>query len=293
MTRSNYVCINMGTRAQFRSDCSSVASTVQVMGDLVNKIIEQHNYVFYDLADPRSSKWFLMGSPWPIVFLAAFYVYFVTRLGPRLMKNREPFNIDGIIKIYDLFQIAANFYIITEVYKGKSGQLLITFFCEPIDYTEKGIKEASMVWFYFMLKVVDLLDTVFFVLRKKNSQITFLHVYHHWIMVVVIWMTAKYYPGGHGSFLGYINCYVHMIMYLYYFITNTWPHYKKNLWWKKYVTIIQMVQFSLILLQQVPLLFISCPYPMGLIYLSITQNVFMLKMFYDFYVKTYVKNKVK
>jgi hypothetical protein len=30
-------------------------------------------------------------------------------------------------------------------------------------------------------------------------------------------------------------------MYLYYFITNTWPQYKNNIWWKKYVTQLQMV----------------------------------------------------
>jgi hypothetical protein len=47
--------------------------------------------------------------------------------------------------------------------------------------------------------------------------------------------------GGHGTFLGTINSFVHIVMYLYYFITNTWPQYKNNIWWKKYVTQLQMV----------------------------------------------------
>jgi len=32
-------------------------------------------------------------------------------------------------------------------------------------------------------------------------------------------------------------------MYSYYFVTNMWPKYKKNLWWKKHVTQLQMVSF--------------------------------------------------
>ena len=37
---------------------------------------------------------------------------------------------------------------------------------------------------------------VFFILRKKNSQVTFLHVYHHSTMIINWWMAAKYVPIG-------------------------------------------------------------------------------------------------
>ena len=37
---------------------------------------------------------------------------------------------------------------------------------------------------------------VFFILRKKNSQVTFLHVYHHATMILNWWMAAKYIPVG-------------------------------------------------------------------------------------------------
>lgn len=111
---------------------------------------------------------------------------------------------------------------------------------------------------------------VFFVLRKKNSQITFLHIYHHAGMVVLSYIGTKFMPGrysfttkktkkkkkkvmrclikrchiisgGHGVFLGMINCFVHSVMYSYYFITNYNPEYKKKIWWKKHITQIQMV----------------------------------------------------
>jgi hypothetical protein len=47
--------------------------------------------------------------------------------------------------------------------------------------------------------------------------------------------------GGHLTLLVPVNCFVHMVMYTYYFITATWPEYKKNLWWKRHLTELQMV----------------------------------------------------
>jgi hypothetical protein len=47
--------------------------------------------------------------------------------------------------------------------------------------------------------------------------------------------------GGHASLVGYVNTGVHVVMYSYYFVTSMWPEYRKNLWWKKYITQLQMV----------------------------------------------------
>lgn len=41
----------------------------------------------------------------------------------------------------------------------------------------------------------------FFVLRKKNNQITFLHVYHHAAMPFWYWLGAKFVPGGESTVL--------------------------------------------------------------------------------------------
>lgn len=54
---------------------------------------------------------------------------------------------------------------------------------------------SNGAWWYFFSKIVELLDTVFFVLRKKQSQVTFLHVYHHAITMFFSWGYLKYLPG--------------------------------------------------------------------------------------------------
>lgn len=50
-------------------------------------------------------------------------------------------------------------------------------------------------WNGTMNKLLDLLDTVFFVLTKKQNHITFLHVQHHAAAAAVLWTVAKYYSG--------------------------------------------------------------------------------------------------
>ena len=52
------------------------------------------------------------------------------------------------------------------------------------------------MWFYYFSKIIELLDTVIFILRKKNSQVTFLHVYHHATMVMLWWIGTKWFAGG-------------------------------------------------------------------------------------------------
>lgn len=53
----------------------------------------------------------------------------------------------------------------------------------------------NSIWWYLIAKVIELFDTVFFVLRKKQNQVSFLHVYHHSIMVFFTWCYLKYLPG--------------------------------------------------------------------------------------------------
>ncbi|GLH08345.1 Elongation of very long chain fatty acids protein, partial [Gryllus bimaculatus] len=164
--------------------------------------------------------------PFTILGLMAGYTLFVTRLGPWMMRDRKPFKLKRTLIVYNALQIFANAYVF---YMGMSQFWLATYSwrCEPIDYSNSSSA----------LEVADLLDTIFFVLRKKNNQISFLHVYHHSNMVLVSWCALKYFPGGHGTFLGLFNTFVHACMYTYYLIAAVYPH---NIWWKKYVTQLQL-----------------------------------------------------
>ncbi|KAJ9575336.1 hypothetical protein L9F63_025713 [Diploptera punctata] len=59
---------------------------------------------------------------------------------------------------------------------------------------------AEAFWWFLASKVIDLLDTVFFVLRKKHQQLTFLHIYHHSSMLPNWYLGTLYLPGGQGKY---------------------------------------------------------------------------------------------
>ncbi|CAB0035567.1 unnamed protein product [Trichogramma brassicae] len=244
------------------------------------------------VSDPRTSDWFLVSAPGPLLAIVAFYVYFSTSLGPRLMKDRQPFTLRKTLIVYNFIQVILSIYL---VYEGLMAGWLndYSFKCQPVDYSDnpKAMRIARTVHLYFIVKIIDLLDTVFFVLRKKDKQISFLHVYHHAGMVMGSWGGVKYLAGGHATFLGLVNSFVHIIMYTHYLIMSLKI---AKPWWKKYITQLQLFQFILLLIHFSQLLWTKdCGFPRWPAAVFIPQNLFMIVLFGDFYYQTYVKKKPK
>lgn len=75
--------------------------------------------------------------------------------------------------------------------------------CHIFFFSTKQI--TKLCWYFYLLKIMDLFDTVFFVFRKKQNQVSFLHVYHHGGMVMAVWLAVKYYAGGQNIILGMYN----------------------------------------------------------------------------------------
>lgn len=188
---------------------------------------------------------FLLSNPFKPLAILAVYLYFVLNFGPKFMEKRNPMKLDNIIKCYNLVQVAICSYITIIGYYHSFGQGY-SIICQPVDYSNNyhAVQLTKMAHCYFLTKVVDLLDTVFFVLKKKQSHVSFLHVYHHAGMVLLAWIGMKYFAGGQSVFMGVINSFIHVIMYLYYFLTSIDNKYKQS-FWKKYITQLQMVSCQL------------------------------------------------
>ncbi|KAK3930191.1 Elongation of very long chain fatty acids protein [Frankliniella fusca] len=234
----------------------------------------------------------MVRNPLPVFTIVAAYLYFVLSLGPRLMKDRQPFNLDRVMMVYNAVQVVWCAYLVRECLRlGWGGQY--SWICEPMreTKTQDDYDTARGVYLYFILKIVDLLDTVFMVLRKNFRQISFLHVYHHAGMAICIYLGVKIYPGGHHTFLGFINCIVHCFLYGYYLLTLLEPRVK-GAWWKKYITLIQLVQFGMNMVHELlPVLMPSCTVDRWISGPLIIQNVFMFLLFGEFYYKNYVRQQ--
>ena len=76
-------------------------------------------------------------------------------------------------------------------------------------------------------------------------------------------------------------------MYIYYGLAAIGPQMNKYLFWKKYMTGMQMVQFVAIFVHSFQLLFRECNYPRGFMWWIGFHAVLFWFLFWDFFVYTY------
>ncbi|KAI4580221.1 hypothetical protein MJT46_001589 [Ovis ammon polii x Ovis aries] len=245
-------------------------------------------------ADPRLQGYPLMGSPLLMTSILLTYVYFVLSLGPRIMANRKPFQLRGFMVVYNFSLVALSLYIVYEFLM--SGWLSsYTWRCDPVDFSNnpEALRMVRVAWLFLFSKFIELIDTVIFVLRKKDGQVTFLHVFHHSVLPWSWWWGVKIAPGGMASFHAMINSSVHVIMYLYYGLSALGPVAQPYLWWKKHMTAIQLIQFVLVSLHISQYYFLpSCNYQYPvIIHLIWMYGTIFFVLFSNFWYQSYTKGK--
>lgn len=231
-----------------------------------------------------------MGSPLPMLITLGLYISFVNFIGPKFMENKKPMQLTGLIKLYNIMQMSCNGFLVIQSFRLVWFTNTYRYDCIEVDYSDSLLskQKLDMVWLGYASRLLDLLDTVFFVLRKKTKQISFLHVYHHTIVFFFGWLVTKCLPGGQLAFFATVNSFVHAVMYGYYLVTSLDPQNKRNLWWKKYITQLQLFQFFIVAIHlSFQLQAKNCNYPQFLLYFAFSQTIVMLILFFNFYRKAY------
>jgi fatty acid elongase 3 len=109
--------------------------------------------------------------------------------------------------------------------------------CDPHQKYNNG-KIIIWIYFYYISKYIELFDTFLLVLRR--SQLRFIHTYHHVTTMFITFFGLA--TGGTGQWIIItLNVFVHVIMYYYYVQVTLGRH----VWWKTYVTDIQLTQFAI------------------------------------------------
>lgn len=124
-----------------------------------------------------------------LLTICGLYLWFVLVIGPKLMEKREPFNVKHLLRIYNVSQV-----IVCCIYVTRTYQLGFTFKylfkCERFEFL--GAAEMAEIklggWLFLMLRTFEFVETIFFVLRKKQKQASFLHIFHHIGSVFMTWL---------------------------------------------------------------------------------------------------------
>lgn len=124
-----------------------------------------------------------------LMFIFGGYLWIVLVVGPNWMKNREPYNVVDLIRLYNVFQVIACTFCVV-----RSHQLGFTFAflwkCEKFENFSDLVKLEVKIgyWLFLILRIVEFVETFFFVLRKKQNQASFLHIFHHIGSVLMTWL---------------------------------------------------------------------------------------------------------
>jgi len=176
-------------------------------------------------------------STWPAVS-AALVMYLSTIFGIQsLLKDQQPKRLNTLFQVHNVFLCLG------------SGILLVLMVEEiaPIiwkygvfyAFCGEGAWTPRLEFYYivnYAFKYVELIDTVFLALKKKP--LTFLHVFHHSATAALCFTQLNGKTSVSWVVIS-LNLAVHVLMYYYYYATAGGA----KIWWKKYITTMQIAQF--------------------------------------------------
>lgn len=246
-----------------------------------------------------SNVGYMIKSPYPVITFTVLYVLFVCCIGPIYMRNREPYKLKSIIRFYNLIMVILAASLLYRMFYAIES-LGYMFDCNRVFTFEdqSGSKVYQMADFILMIRISEYLDTIFFTLRKKQNQITFLHVFHHAFVPLYAYWIIRTAPLRFNVYIILINSLIHVFMYFYYFIATfteqqssiiPWSVIRKILMLKKYMTLMQILQFVSLAFYAVWPLFTQnrCNVPNTYIAANIMLAMGFLILFCHFYALAY------
>uniref|UniRef100_A0A6B2LFN9 Elongation of fatty acids protein n=1 Tax=Arcella intermedia TaxID=1963864 RepID=A0A6B2LFN9_9EUKA len=232
-------------------------------------------------------------SDWKILAGVSVGYLYAIWFGYTMMKEQEAMKL-GFLKMGHniiLFSLSLIMFIGILYEATNTRETLFGLICDPNNTYNRG-PIFFWIWIFHLTKFYELLDTLILVLSKRP--LTFLHVYHHLLTLFITWygVYAKVTFQWWGLLL---NSFVHVLMYYYYALRDT--PYGKNIWWKRHLTQLQMVQFVVNLFVGVAWFYWELTYDCSGDVIVVGVTVFaqftFLFLFIRFFARAYPENKTK
>jgi hypothetical protein len=161
-----------------------------------------------------------------------------------LFKGRPAMKLETVTIVHNLIMAVGSAIMFIGMVSSFIGILLRHNFSGEVVFCDAEQKEVNKgplyfwVFIFYLSKYYEWFDT--FLIISKQHKLTFLHVYHHWVTMLLVWMCLEEKIPVQWS-AQILNTFVHMFMYYYYFLVSL----KQEVWWKKHITQLQIAQFIL------------------------------------------------
>jgi len=157
---------------------------------------------------------------WAIPLLFTVGYLCLVFFGVRIMEYRPPVR-SGVFEwmvVYNAAQALLNlgltFSLLMEVWKlGYRWP-----WGNELDSSQNGHRLGSLIWLHYHCRHLDLLDTLFMILRKKFQRISFVHVYLRLLNLWAWYVACRFACGGDTYFAALVNAACQVIVYAYYVI---------------------------------------------------------------------------
>lgn len=146
-------------------------------------------FVFFSPIVELYNKYIHVISLLILLIIFGAYLWFVLVAGPKFMKNREAYNVTPLLRVYNISQvISCSIYVVRAYMLGFTFQYI--FKCQRFEFLSDDARLEILIgcWLFLNLRVFEFVETIFFVLRKKQNQASFLHIFHHIGSVMMTWL---------------------------------------------------------------------------------------------------------
>lgn len=217
---------------------ATAAGTAAAGRRMVTKFgFEKYLYSVYEIEfKPDDVIWFVRANM-NLMYMIVFLYFVFVQLGKRVMQSRRPFYgaaFNNTLFCWNLFLTVFSIYgasrvvpyvILSVIYDDNDDAPLESWIlykisslsCRNTFAIHNGPASLWICLFVFS-KVIELIDTVFLVLKKK--EVPFLHFFHHLTVLPWAWIELSRESAPSATFAA-MNLSVHSVMYCYFAIMST------------------------------------------------------------------------
>eukprot|EP00026_Physarum_polycephalum_P014776 Phypoly_transcript_15329.p1 GENE.Phypoly_transcript_15329~~Phypoly_transcript_15329.p1 ORF type:complete len:248 (+),score=33.33 Phypoly_transcript_15329:62-805(+) len=235
------------------------------------------------LAPPASIVFPSLWSPACFLGVPLVYVLLVLYAKRKWMNEKPVKGLEPFLVVYNFVQVLVSAYSVYLLYP------IFTAAKEPWNIFYLNMPWSNRIWIgtyvVYLAKFLDLMDTFWIILKRKNDQLSVLHVTHHATVISIWgWLLWLGVGGTTVSFAAAGNSVIHTFMYLHYLLVS----FKIKNIFSKYLTSMQIIQFVLFLVHSILVRFYSnSELQRDIAWVQFAYQIYMIALFSWFYNKKY------